>query len=139
MERVSLENLGVEVDLVKDFNIIREILERMGIANKIKKEIYPSCNILHKAGRYFIVHFKELFLLDGKDATLSEKDKNRRDSVAYLLWKWGLVDPINRTPESLKTNEYFFILKKEERESGWMVKPKYKIGRIKKTEFQEIQ
>lgn len=120
--------IGIEIILKKDFNIVREILERIGIANKEKKEIYPSCNILHKKGKYYIVHFKELFSLDNKESNMTEKDYRRRDSVVYLLNKWELLDPVDIDPEELRTNEFFFILKKEERDNGWSIVPKYKIG-----------
>ena len=75
-----------------DFLKIKETLTRIGVASSIDKRIFQSCHILHKQGRYFIVHFKELFLLDGKGSNLSKNDMQRRNSIATLLGDWGLLD-----------------------------------------------
>ena len=84
----------VEVGLKNedDFLKVRETLTRIGVASRKDKTIYQSCHILHKQGRYYIVHFKELFALDGKPTTFSDNDKARRNTIANLLDEWGLVD-----------------------------------------------
>ena len=87
----------VEVKLVNqdDFLKVRETLTRIGVASRKDQTLYQSCHILHKQGRYFIVHFKELFALDGKHADISDNDLQRRNTVAHLLEDWGLVDILN--------------------------------------------
>ena len=75
-----------------DFLKVRETLSRIGVASRKERKLYQSCHILHKQGRYYIVHFKELFALDGKETNLSENDIARRNTVANLLKEWGLVD-----------------------------------------------
>ena len=75
-----------------DFLKVRETLSRIGVASRKERKLYQSCHILHKQGRYYIVHFKELFALDGKETNLSENDIARRNSIAKLLKDWGLVD-----------------------------------------------
>lgn len=97
-----MEGIGVKVNLTVDFRIVREVLTRMGMVNDQKKEVYPSCYILHKRGNYYICHFKELFILDGKGGDISQEDYARRDSIARLLEQWELVDiqqdiPVERT------------------------------------------
>jgi hypothetical protein len=93
---VNLNEL-VEVKLSNedDFLKIRETLSRIGIASKKDKTLYQSCHILHKQGRYYIVHFKELFLLDGKKSDFSEEDKARRNTIANLLHEWELLDLVD--------------------------------------------
>jgi len=87
----------LEVKLVNqdDFLKVRETLTRIGVASRKDQTLYQSCHILHKQGRYFIVHFKELFALDGKQADLSDNDMQRRNTVAHLLEDWGLVEIVN--------------------------------------------
>jgi len=87
----------VEITLVNqdDFLKVRETLTRIGVASRKDQTLYQSCHILHKQGRYFIVHFKELFALDGKHADLSENDLQRRNTVAHLLEDWGLIDLVD--------------------------------------------
>lgn len=128
MKSDIMDNIGVEVNLVGNFKIIKEILERIGIANKKDKILYPSCNILHKKGKYYIVHFKELFKLDGKESTITHIDLSRRDSVVYLLTKWNFIKPVQGVIDDYKTGEILYILKRELKEK-WQIKPKYRIGK----------
>ena len=90
-------NQMVEVTLNEpdDFLKVRETLTRIGVASRKEKKIYQSCHILHKQGRYFLVHFKELFALDGKHANLTSNDVQRRNRIAQLLVDWGLVGIVN--------------------------------------------
>ena len=87
----------VEVKLVNqdDFLKVRETLTRIGVASRKDQTLYQSCHILHKQGRYFIVHFKELFALDGKHADITDNDMQRRNTVAHLLEDWGLIEILN--------------------------------------------
>lgn len=113
-----------------DFLKVKETLTRMGVASKRDKKLYQSCHILHKQGRYFIVHFKELFLLDGKKANLDESDIARRNTIAILLSDWGLVDIAGKTPEPLAPLKEVKILSYKDK-SNWELVPKYAIGNSK--------
>ena len=123
-------NSFIEIKLKSqdDFLKIKETLTRIGVASKKEKTLYQSCHILHKQGRYFIVHFKELFLLDGKPSSLLENDVQRRNTIATLLADWGLVSIVN--PESAKDlaplRQIKVIPFKEK--SQWELCPKYNIG-----------
>ena len=123
----------VEIKLKNDddFLKVRETLSRIGVASKKEKVLYQSCHILHKQGRYFITHFKELFALDGKSADLSENDLMRRNSIAKLLCDWGLIElckPI--TEENLAPMSQIKILPFKEKDD-WTRVTKYNIGRKK--------
>ena len=123
----------VEVKLKSDddFLKVRETLSRIGVASKKEKVLYQSCHILHKQGRYFITHFKELFALDGKSAELSENDLMRRNSIAKLLRDWGLIElcePISE--EKLAPMSQIKILPFKEK-NDWTLVPKYNFGRKK--------
>ena len=111
-----------------DFLKVRETLTRIGVASRNEKKLYQSCHILHKQGRYFIVHFKELFLLDGKHSDFSENDMQRRNRITKLLSDWGLVEVI--TPEMIENlcsmSQIKIIPHKEK--SEWELIPKYQIG-----------
>ncbi len=87
--------LEVQLKEPDDFLKVRETLTRIGVASRKDKKLFQSCHILHKQGRYFIVHFKELFALDGKSANLSDNDVERRNTIAQLLSDWGLIAVIN--------------------------------------------
>ena len=123
----------LEVNLMNpdDFLKVRETLSRIGVASRKDKTLYQSCHILHKQGRYFIVHFKELFALDGKDADFSENDLQRRNTVAHLLSDWGLVTILNPEIHEDKAplNQIKVISFKEKNE--WDLIQKYNIGRKK--------
>ena len=84
--------LGIKIKRADDFLKIRETLTRIGVASRKERKIYQSCHILHKQGRYFIVHFKELFALDGKTANIFVNDIERRNTIAQLLSDWGLIE-----------------------------------------------
>lgn len=114
-----------------DFLKVRETLSRIGVASRKEKILYQSCHILHKQGRYFIVHFKELFALDGKDADFSDNDLQRRNTVAHLLSDWGLITILNPEIHEDKAplNQIKVIAFKEKTE--WELVQKYNIGRKK--------
>jgi len=114
-----------------NFLKVRETLTRIGIASRKENKLYQSCHILHKQGRYFIVHFKELFALDGKDADFSDNDLQRRNTVAHLLSDWGLITILNPEIHEDKAplNQIKVIAYKEKNE--WELIQKYNIGRKK--------
>lgn len=125
----------VEVKLIEedDFLKVRETLTRIGVASKKDKVLYQSCHILHKQGHYYIVHFKELFALDGKPTDISENDLARRNAIVKLLEDWGLVKIVNKkqveTPEPIFLSQVKIISHKEK--SEWELVPKYNIGKKK--------
>tara|TARA_Y100001970_G_scaffold222134_1_gene273109 strand:- start:2837 stop:3268 length:432 start_codon:yes stop_codon:yes gene_type:complete len=129
----------VEVSLNEpdDFLKVRETLTRIGVASRKEKKIYQSCHILHKQGRYYIVHFKELFALDGKKTNLSTNDIQRRNRIVQLLVDWGLVniDDISKSKisELAPLNQIKVLSFKEK--NDWTLESKYNIGRKK----QEVE
>lgn len=120
----------LEVTLPEPDNFlkIRETLSRIGVASKKEKTLYQSCHILHKQGRYFIVHFKELFALDGKEANISISDIGRRNTIANLLQDWGLLEINNKTTikEKVALSQIKVVSFKEK--SQWQLVAKYNIG-----------
>ena len=110
-----------------DFLKIRETLSRIGVASRKEKKLYQSCHILHKQGKYFIVHFKELFALDGKQTNLSENDVARRNRIATLLCDWGLVD-INGEADPIAPLSQIKIISFKEKDE-WLLETKYNIGK----------
>ena len=121
----------VEVTLKEpdDFLKIRETLTRIGVASRKERKLYQSCHILHKKGQYYIVHFKELFALDGKKANLSENDIQRRNRIIKLLSDWGLVE-IVKLSEVVNVAPLSQIKVIAYREKGeWMLESKYNIGK----------
>jgi len=129
----------VEVNLKEpdDFLKVRETLTRIGVASRKEKKLYQSCHILHKQGRYYIVHFKELFALDGKHANLTSNDVQRRNRIARLLADWGLIDVVK--PDSVTDiaplNQIKVLAYKDK--GDWILEQKYNIGKKGKT--QETQ
>ena len=123
----------VEISLNEpdDFLKVRETLTRIGVASRKEKKIYQSCHILHKQGRYFIVHFKELFLLDGKPSNLIENDIQRRNTITTLLSDWGLVSMLkpDLAKDTAPLRQIKVIPFKEK--SQWELCPKYNIGNTK--------
>ena len=121
--------LEVTLNEPDDFLKVRETLTRIGVASRKDKKLYQSCHILHKQGRYFIVHFKELFLLDGKKSNLEENDVARRNTVATLISDWGLIDIVNKDQMEMiaPLRQIKIISFKEKNE--WELCPKYNIGR----------
>ena len=132
MNEWTVENM-VEVRLSQpdDFLKIRETLSRIGIASKKDKQLYQSCHILHKQGRYFIVHFKELFGLDGKQTNFSEEDQSRRNTIVKLLNDWGLVNIVaeDKIVNQAPLSQIKVIAFKEK--SEWILETKYNIGKKK--------
>ena len=113
-----------------DFLKVRETLSRIGVASRKNKTLYQSCHILHKQGKYYIVHFKELFALDGKDTNISENDIARRNTIANLLSDWGLINVMGkRTVEAAPLSQIKVISFKEKNE--WSLETKYNIGKKK--------
>ena len=122
----------IEVRLIKedDFLKIRETLTRIGVASRKDRKLYQSCHILHKQGRYYVVHFKELFLLDGKPSNFSEDDIARRNTIVNLLTEWGLIQQINplKTREPVSPLSQIKVLPYKEKDE-WELVAKYNIGR----------
>ena len=121
----------VEIVLEKedDFLKVRETLSRIGVASKKDRTLYQSCHILHKQGRYFITHFKELFALDGKEADLTDNDLKRRNAIAKLLSDWGLVKLLDESiEEEMAPMSQIKILSFKEKDE-WTLVTKYNIGR----------
>ena len=127
----SVESM-VEVKLrsSEDFLKIRETLTRIGVASRRDKVLFQSCHILHKQGRYYIVHFKELFALDGKPTNFSDEDKARRNTIANLLAEWELIDVVDpeRTKEPVAPLNQIKILAHKEK-NDWKLEAKYNIGK----------
>ena len=121
--------LEVTIKQPDDFLKIRETLTRIGVASRKDKILYQSCHILHKQGKYYIVHFKELFALDGKKATLVENDIQRRNTIAVLLSDWSLIEIVN--PQAAENKAPLSQIKvlpfKEKKE--WNLSAKYNIGK----------
>jgi hypothetical protein len=124
----------VEVTLPSQdsFLKVKETLTRIGVASKKDKILYQSCHILHKQGKYYIVHFKELFILDGKANTLSEEDAGRRNTVVNLLEEWGLVKAVNpeKVQDPIAPLSQIKVLPHKEKDE-WSLVAKYSIGKRK--------
>ena len=129
MGNTDVESL-VEVRLQnqEDFLKIRETLTRIGVASRKDRKLYQSCHILHKQGKYYIVHFKELFKLDGKDSDFSENDRARRNTIVNLLKEWALIDVVREDDYEAAPLSQIKILSHKEKD-GWELVPKYNIGR----------
>lgn len=131
---MSILDSLVEVRLVSedDFLKIRETLTRIGVASRKDHKLYQSCHILHKQGRYYIVHFKELFMLDGKPSNFSDEDKARRNTIANLVAEWGLVQLIDpsKTKDPTALLSQIKVLPYKEKDE-WELVSKYNIGRKK--------
>ena len=112
-----------------DFLKVRETLSRIGVASRKEKKLYQSCHILHKQGRYYIVHFKELFALDGKKTNLSENDIARRNTITVLLRDWGLIEILGE-PSPVAPLSQINVLSYREK-SVWTLETKYNIGKKK--------
>ena len=125
-------NSLVEVSLINpdDFLKVKETLTRIGVSSRKENVLYQSCHILHKQGRYYIVHFKELFALDGKSANISDNDIQRRNTIANLLAEWGLVSLVDpeKTRDNVAPVAQIKIIPHKEK-SDWQLIAKYTIGR----------
>ncbi len=130
MEEVDWDpGLMLEIKLGEpdDFLKIRETLSRIGVASRKERKLYQSCHILHKQGRYYIVHFKELFALDGKITNLSQNDIERRNTIAGLLEDWNLVEILGLSEPRAPLSQIKIISYKEKEE--WTLETKYNIGK----------
>ena len=121
----------LEVGLMEpdDFLKVRETLSRIGVASRKERKLYQSCHILHKQGRYYIVHFKELFALDGKKTNLSENDIARRNTITNLLKDWGLINIIGEVTDVAPLSQIKVLSFSEK--SEWTLETKYNIGKKK--------
>tara|TARA_B100000900_G_C20397667_1_gene641344 strand:+ start:358 stop:783 length:426 start_codon:yes stop_codon:yes gene_type:complete len=127
-----MDMLEVTLNEPDDFLKIRETLTRIGVASRKDQKLYQSCHILHKQGRYFIVHFKELFLLDGKPSNLVDNDLERRNTIATLLADWGLVSILKSAQaQPLAPLRQIKVIPYKEK-SQWELCPKYNIGNTTK-------
>jgi len=132
MEEINwTQEMMLEVGLKEpdDFLKVRETLSRIGVASRKEKKLYQSCHILHKQGRYYIVHFKELFALDGKNTNLNKNDLQRRNTIANLLKDWGLIDVIGELGEVAPLSQIKVLSYSEK--GDWILETKYNIGKKK--------
>ena len=129
--------IEVRLNEPDDFLKVRETLTRIGVASRKEKKLYQSCHILHKQGRYYIVHFKELFALDGKRANLTVNDVQRRNRITRLLSDWGLIDIVNEELilDIAPLNQIKVLAYKDK--NDWILEQKYNIG--KRTKEQETE
>ena len=121
--------LEIQLKSDDDFLKVRETLTRIGVASKKEKTLYQSCHILHKQGRYFIVHFKELFALDGKSSNFTESDISRRNTIALLLEEWGLVKLLNYDDEAETTSIGQIKIITFGEKHDWNLVTKYNLGK----------
>ena len=119
--------LEVTLNEADDFLKVRETLSRIGVASRKERKLYQSCHILHKQGRYFIVHFKELFALDGKPTNISINDLERRNTIAGLLSDWELVEILGNNESKAPLSQIKVLSYKEKDE--WILETKYNIGK----------
>ena len=119
--------LEITLNEPDDFLKVRETLTRIGVASRKENKLFQSCHILHKQGRYFIVHFKELFLLDGKKSNLEMNDIARRNTIATLLSDWGLVNIVSKDIGELAQLRQIKIIPYKDK-GNWELVPKYNIG-----------
>lgn len=127
------ELIEVRLSEPDDFLKIRETLSRIGVAPRGGNKLYQSCHILHKQGRYYIVHFKQLFMLDGKPSNFSEDDRARLNTIANLLYEWNLLDLVDRAKSASPVaplNQVKIISHKEK--GDWELVTKYTIGKAKR-------
>lgn len=124
--------LEIRLNEPDDFLKVRETLTRIGVASRKDSKLYQSCHILHKQGRYFITHFKELFLLDGKPSNLMENDVQRRNTIATLLSDWGLIEILDdqQVADKAPLRQVKIIPYREKNQ--WELCPKYNIGNVRK-------
>ena len=124
--------LEVSLSEPDDFLKIKETLTRIGVASKRESQtLFQSCHILHKQGRYFIVHFKELFMLDGKPSNFSEDDLARRNTIAILLSDWGLLDVLSEEKAAERTSLRNIKIISHRDKNDWVLEAKYSIGNVK--------
>ena len=124
--------IEVKIGEEEDFLKIKETLTRIGVASRKEKKLYQSCHILHKQGKYYIVHFKEMFLLDGKPSNFTDEDKGRRNKIIELLQDWDLLKVLDseKIEEPLASMNQIKIINHKEK-SEWLLEAKYNMGRKK--------
>jgi len=131
MQNISIEDL-LEVKLIKEDNFlkIKETLTRIGVSSKTENKLWQSCHILHKKGKYYIVHFKELFLLDGLSSSIDDNDVARRNTIAKLLEEWGLLEILDqkKVDSAIAGINQIKIIPFKEKQN-WELIPKYHIGK----------
>ena len=134
MQEDIFKGVGIEISLPSpdSFLKVKETLTRIGISSRKEKKLYQTCHILHKQGRYSILHFKELFILDGKQNTFTDEDEARRNTIVNLLAEWGLVTIVSKEDETLRAglapiNQIKILSHKEKNE--WILEAKYNIGK----------
>ena len=125
--------IEITLEQPDDFLKVKETLSRIGVASRNDNKLYQSCHILHKQGRYYIVHFKELFALDGKPTNFSENDEGRRNTITNLLQEWGLVKIVRgETEQNVAPLSQIKILTYKEK-NEWLLETKYNIGKKRET------
>ena len=134
-EYISVEDLlEVELQNKEDFLKVKETLTRIGITSKKENKLFQSCHILHKKGKYYIVHFKELFALDGKTTDFEDNDLARRNTIANLLAEWGLIEIVSKNSlEPIAPLSQIKIISYKEK-NEWLLTAKYNIGNKKREE-----
>jgi len=131
--------LEIQLKEPDDFLKVRETLTRIGVASRKDKKLFQSCHILHKQGRYFIVHFKELFALDGKTSNFSDNDAERRNTIAQLLSDWGLIALLNKSIAEKKAPLSQIKVLSFKEKGEWDLQAKYNIGKkIENNEGTEV-
>ena len=128
-EEDIFKGVGIEISLPSpdSFLKVKETLTRIGISSRKEKKLYQTCHILHKQGRYSILHFKELFILDGKKNTFTDEDIARRNTIVNLLNDWGLIEVLGKTEPAAPLSQIKVISYKEK--SNWTLEAKYNIGK----------
>jgi hypothetical protein len=128
MKKLTDTFIEVELNQEDDFLKVRETLTRIGIASPKEKKLYQSCHILHKKGKYYIVHFKELFALDGKMSNFSEEDKFRRNTIAKLLSEWELITLLTDINDDMTCPMSHIKIISHKEKKDWQLVAKYNIG-----------
>ncbi len=130
-EEDIFNGLGVEIELKErdDFLKVKETLTRIGVSSRKENKLYQSCHILHKRGRYAILHFKELFALDGLESNISDNDVARRNTIAKLLEDWGLLEILDEMEEEPTVNVKQLKILPFSEKKDWELIPKYHIGK----------
>ena len=125
---MRLSKLGIEIELKEHFSVVRESLDRIGNSNRDKKILNPICYLLHKRGKYYIIHYKQLRELDGIKTDFNEEEEIKTVSISRLLENWGLIKIINKDEISEINNTFVFVLPFKEKEY-WNIIHKYQIGK----------
>lgn len=121
----------IEIDPGENFRSIRETLTRMGVPSGKEQKLFQSCHILHKKGKFYIVHFKEMYILDGKPSNFDEMDKLRRNKIASLIEEWGLCKVLDKSKIADKCASNALVVIPYSEKINWILVPKYSIGKKK--------